>query len=81
MKIEICKKYCPRLKNKKWKLRTFNDTHGFIPVIVEDSIFHEWICRMKITSKMIPEFKEISVYEDCPYYLEHELNTIENDKQ
>jgi hypothetical protein len=92
MNIEICKK-CPKLKNKQASFYLHEDILDFIPVIVDnDTTFHEWICQMKTINRnnikfidannKIPfvEFKDVKVYPDCLFFVEHELNDYNEER-
>lgn len=75
MNIDICANHCPKLRGKTISLNNYhNHVYEYIPVIIdENTLFGDWICQMKPTMKEHPKLGEISVHEDCPFYVEHEF--------
>lgn len=86
MNIEVCKK-CSKLKGKRCATMLHEDNNEFTPVIINiDNVFNDWICQMKVSDpkhiifidvngNKIPyvDYKNIDVYDDCPFLTEHKL--------
>jgi choline kinase len=93
MNIEICKK-CPKLKNKNCSIMLHEDNNEFVPIIINsDILWDNWLCQMKVidskhityidvNGNKIPyvEFKDVEVHNDCPFYLEHQINDWNKDE-